>query len=391
MKRTLLLAVFLALAAPVFSFFPFFYGARSLALGYASLAYNYDFNSLQLNPSLLASLAMPLGGYQYGSSSLDFRDISRNLAVARAYDLEHFQALDAASREAALRALKEAFSADTVISGFRMRGPGYAGKGYAVAITTVDAAVVRPLASAASAALDQPAAAVGDADIAALRVRFTGLHYTDYSLAIGFPLSQGMVVGATFHYLKGKSSVFDAGLGAAPFTPGAGAGDLLEAAWSGAEDGFSRFNLDLGAGIELGQHLKAGLALKNATDPVIDTAGGELRLARRLVAGLAFRPDPELAFFLDIDLAKGELFPGGEEAQLFSLGVEKGVFRNKLFLRAGLWSDLAAKYFVGREANALYGIGCGFNLGKFLIDLALALDSRGRVKNLGVSGFYALR
>lgn len=388
MKKPLLLAVFLALAMPVFSFFPFFYGARSLALGYASLAYNYDFNSLQLNPALLASLAEPLGGYQYGSSSLDFRDISRNLAAARAYDLEHFQALDAASREAALRALNEAFSADSAISGFRMRGPGYAGRGYAVAIATVDAAVVRPLAPAA---LDQPAAAVSDADIAALRVRFTGLHYTDYALAIGFPVSQGMFVGATFHYLKGKSSVFDAGLGAAPFTPGAGAGDLLEAAWSGAEDGFSKFNLDLGAGLELGQHLKAGLALKNATDPAIATAGGELRLARRLVAGLAFRPDPQLAFFLDIDLAKGELFHGGEEAQLFSLGVEKGVFRNKLFLRAGLWSDLAAKYFLGREANALYGVGCGINLGKFLIDLALALDSQGRVKNLGVSGFYALR
>jgi len=388
MKRMLLLAVFLALALPLFSFFPFFYGARSLALGYASLAYNYDFNSLQLNPSLLASLTMSLGGYQYGSSSLDFRDISRNLAVARAYDLEHFQDLDASSREAALRALKEAFAADTVISGFRMRGPGYVGKGYAIAIATVDAAVVRPLASAA---LDQPASLVSDADIASLRVRFTGLHYTDYSLAIGFPLSQGMFVGATFHYLKGKSSVFDAGLGAEPFTPSAGADDFLEAAWSGAEDGFSRFNLDLGAGIDIGQHLKAGLTLKNATDPIIDTAGGELRLARRLVAGLAFRPDPELAFFLDIDLAKGELFHGGEEAQLFSLGVEKGMFRNKLFLRAGLWSDLAAKYFVGREANALYGIGCGFNLGKFLVDLALALDSRGRVKNLGVSGFYALR
>lgn len=388
MKRSLLLAVFLACAVPVFSFFPFFYGARSLALGYASLAYNYDFNALQLNPSLLAALAMPQGGYQYGSSSLDFRDIARNLAAARAYDLEHFQALDAASREAALRALNDAFSADTVISGFRMRGPGYAGKGYAVTIATMDAAVVRPLANAA---LDQPASALSDADIASLRVLFTGLHYTDYALAIGFPLSQGMFVGATFHYLKGKSSVFAAGLGAAPFTPGAGANDLLEAAWSGAEDGFSKFNLDLGAGIELGQHLKAGLALKNATDPVIDTAGGELRLARRLVAGLAFRPDPTLAFFLDVDLARGELFPGGEEAQLFSLGVEKGMFRNKLFLRAGLWSDLAAKYFVGREANALYGIGCGFNLGKFLIDLALALDSRGRVKNLGVSGFYALR
>ena len=33
--------------------------------------------------------------------------------------------------------------------------------------------------------------------------------------------------------------------------------------------------------------------------------------------------------------------------------------------------------------------GCGFNLGNFLVDLALGLDPQGRVKNLGVSGFYA--
>jgi hypothetical protein len=71
--------------------------------------------------------------------------------------------------------------------------------------------------------------------------------------------------------------------------------------------------------------------------------------------------------------------------------VEKGLFQNKLFLRAGFLSDLAAKYFLGRKANVLYGLGCGFNLGKFLVDIALGLDPQGRVKNLGISGFYMLR
>jgi hypothetical protein len=71
--------------------------------------------------------------------------------------------------------------------------------------------------------------------------------------------------------------------------------------------------------------------------------------------------------------------------------VEKGLFRNKLLLRAGMASDLAADYFVGRRASVLYGLGAGFNLGKFLIDLALAFDAHGQVKNLGFSGFYALR
>jgi hypothetical protein len=388
MKKFTILAAVFGLAMPCFSFFPYFFGARSLALGYSSLAFNYDVNAQYVNPALLSSLVMPLGGYQYASSSLDFRDIAGRLAAARSFDLEHFQSLAAGSREAALAALREAFSADAAICGFRMRGPGYAGKGYAVAVATVDAAVVRPLANAV---LDKPVAEVSDADIASLRVRLTGFHYSDYSLAVSFPVSQGLAVGATLHYLKGKNRFVDATLGAEPFSPAAAAGDLVEAAWEGAEYGFSKINIDLGAALELGPYFKAGLVVKNAGSPVIATAAGELPLARRLVAGLAFRPDAQLGIYLDIDLAKGDLYLGGEEAQPFSLGVEKGLFRNKLLLRAGLWSDLAAKYFVGRKANALYGFGCGFNLGKFLVDLALGLDPQGRVKNLGISGFYALR
>lgn len=388
MKKFLLLAVALALALPVFPIFPFFYGARSLALGYSSLAFNYDVNALYLNPALLGAQTASLGGYQYGRSHLDFRDVSGGLAEARAFDLEHFQSLDATSRQAALDALGRAFQAGAVVSGFRTHGPGYVGKGYAVAVTAVDAAVVRPLDGTV---LAKPVAEVTDADIASLRVRLTGLQYTDYALAFGFPLAQGTYVGATLHYLKGKQRVLDAGLGAEAFTPQAGAGDLLQAAWSGVEGKFSKFTFDLGAGIELGQYFRAGLTVKNASDPAIATGSGELRLTRRYVAGLAFRPDARMAICLDVDLAKAELVPGGGEAQPFALGLEKGVFRNKLLLRAGLYSDLAAPYFVGRRSNALYGLGAGFNLGKFLIDVALAVDSHGMVKNLGFSGFYALR
>jgi len=388
MRKIALMALVCGLAVPCFSFFPFFYGARSLALGYSSLAFNYDVNALYLNPALLTQLAVPLGGYQYGSSSLDFRDISGRLAAARAYDLEHFQALTMPNREAALAELNAAFGADAAINGFRMHGPGYAAKGYALSMVTVDAALVRPLANPV---LAKPVAEVSDGDIASLRVRFTGFHYKDYSLAIAFPVSQGLAVGATLHYLKGKHTVFDAALNAGPFAAGASAADLLQSAWSDAGNGFTKFNFDLGAGLELGQHFKVGLVMKNVGNPVIDTAAGDLRLSRRLVAGLIFRPDNQLGIYLDVDLAASDLFHDGVEAQPFSLGLEKGLFQNKLFLRAGLLSDLAAAYFVGRKANVLYGFGCGFNLGNFLVDLALGLDPQGRVKNLAVSGFYAIR
>ncbi len=391
LKKTILIAAALGLTLPLFPVFPFFHGARALALGYSSLAFNYDVNALFLNPALLGWQGEPLAGYQYGRSELDFRGVSGALAAARAFDLEHFQSLGAADREAALQALRSAYDAGVPVYGFRAHGPGYAGKGYAVSISSVDAAVVSPLAGETSAFLDQPASAVTDADIAALRVRLTGLQYTDYALAVGFPLGQGTNVGATLHYLRGKRRLLDAGLGGGWLSPRADAGDLLRSAWTGLEEKFSKFTFDLGAAVDLGPHFRAGLVVKNAGEPVIAAGAAELRLARRYVAGLAFRPDAALAVCLDIDLAKAELVPGGGEAQPFALGVEKGLFRNKLLLRAGMHSDLAAAYFVGRRSGALYGLGAGFNLGKFLIDLALAFDSHGQLKNLGFSGFYALR
>jgi hypothetical protein len=147
----------------------------------------------------------------------------------------------------------------------------------------------------------------------------------------------------------------------------------------------------VGISADLGPYFKAGLMIRNISNPVIRTAASELRLARRLVGGLAFRPDSQLGVFLDIDVAQGDLFHNGQEVQPVSLGVEKGLFQNKLFLRAGFLGDLSSKYFLGRKANAMYGLGFGFNLGNFLIDLALGLDHSGHMKNLGISGFYLIR
>ena len=147
----------------------------------------------------------------------------------------------------------------------------------------------------------------------------------------------------------------------------------------------------MGVSADLGQYFKAGLMIRNVANPVIATAASELRLARRLVGGLAFRPDSQLGIFLDIDVAKADLYHNGQEAQPVSLGIEKGLFLNKLFLRAGLLSDLGAKHFLGSKANVLYGLGFGFNLGNFLVDLGLGLDHAGHVKNLGISGFYLIR
>jgi hypothetical protein len=388
MRKTVFFFMFFSLFLPGYSFFPFFYGARSLALGYSSLAFNYDCNALYLNPALLNSLTASLGGIQYQSSFLDFPDISDRLAAARAYDLGNFQGLDAATQTKLLAEFKDIFSATTGISGFQVRDLGYAGKGYALVVAHVDAAVAYPLENPV---LDKAAGEITNADIASLKMRFIGFQYTDYSFAFTLPISQGLAIGAAVHYLKGQNADFTASITAEPFGTGAGSKDLLQFAWSGAENDFSKLNLDLGVSADLGQYFKAGLMVRNAANPVISTTSGELRLARRLIGGLAFRPDSQLGIYLDIDVARADLNQNGQKSQPVSLGVEKGLFQNKLFLRAGFLSDLSAKYFIGRKANVLYGMGFGFNLGNFMVDLALGLDPLGRVKNLGISGFYLIK
>ncbi len=388
MKKIVFLFMIFGLFLSAYSFFPFFYGARSLALGYSSLAFNYDFNALYLNPALLNSLTTSLSGLQYQSSFLDFRDISDRLAAISVHDLKKFQDLDTGMQANLLAELKDIFSATTGISGFQNRNLGYAGKGYALALAHIDAAVAHPLENTV---LDKAVGNITNADIASLQMRFIGFQYTDYSLSFALPISQWLAVGVAVHYLKGQNTEFSASITAEPFQSNADTKNLLQFAWSGAENDFSRLNFDLGVSADLGQYFKAGLMVRNAANPVISTAVSELRLARRLIGGLAFRPDSQLGLYLDIDVAKTDLYQNGQKAQPVSLGVEKGIFQNKLFLRVGFLCDLNAKYFIGRKANVLYGMGFGFNLGNFLADLALGLDPLGRVKNLGISGFYMIK
>ncbi|MBN2347029.1 MAG: conjugal transfer protein TraF [Candidatus Aminicenantes bacterium] len=387
MRRFFLLLMAFVLCRPALAFIPFFHGARSLALGYSTRAFNYDLNAAFINPAMLAALGASLGGYQYQQSVFDFRDSCGRLAGIDVHELEDFQALAEGRKSEVLGVLKEVFASTTALSGFQVRHPGYAGRGYAVAVAFVDAAVVHPLSNPV---LDKPASEISNADIASLEMRFIGFHYSDYSLSLAFPVSRALSMGATAHYLKGRNVEFKAPLASEPLRGGVDAHECLQSAWTAADNDFSKFSLDLGFSAEFNPYFRAALTVKNATEPAIATGAGELRLARRVVAGLAFRPDRQLGLYMDVDLSAGDLYHNGHDVQPLSIGVEKGLFENRLFLRVGLLGDLAAKYFLGSRANVLYGLGLGFNLGNFLVDLAMGLDPLGRIKSLGVSGFYLL-
>jgi hypothetical protein len=388
MKKIILTIILCAFYRPVFSVFPYFHGARSLSLGYSSVAFNYDFNAVYLNPALLNSLLLPLGGFQYSDSSLDYFDFTGRFQKISAFDLKNFQDLGLEQKKDLLENLKDIFSTGTGISGFQIKSSGYAGKGYGVAVEFVDAAIVFPMANDI---LAKPAEQITNADMASLQMRFIGFHYKDYSVAYSFSLSRGLALGATVHYLKGKTSEFNVAVTDPPFRPASAARDYLEYAWSDVQKDFSKINFDLGISAELGPYFLCGLVVKNVAEPVISTEIRELRLPRRMIAGLTFRPDMQWGISLDIDVAKNDLYHNGRNVQPLSLGVEKGFFKNKFFLRAGFLNDLSEKYFFGRNAKIIYGLGLGFNLASFLVDFAIGLDGLGHVKNLGISGFYMIK
>jgi hypothetical protein len=60
-------------------------------------------------------------------------------------------------------------------------------------------------------------------------------------------------------------------------------------------------------------------------------------------------------------------------------------------VRAGFLNDLTEKYFFGSKAGVLYGLGLGFNMKKFVVDVALGVDNSGNVKNLAISGFILFK
>jgi len=388
MKKIILAIMFCALSAPVFSVIPHYFGARSLALGYASLAFNYDYNAVHLNPALLSSLPISLGGLQYENSFLDYFDFAAQLQKISAFDLKNFQDLDLEQKKDLLQSLNDVFSTKSGINGFQTKSSGYAGRGYGVAVEFVDAAVIFPLANEV---LDKEAAQMTNADIASLQMRFTGFKYRDYSVSYSFMIAQGFSLGVSAHWLNGKTSEFNVAIIDEPFRPDSGAKEYLQEAWSGSEKRINLLNFDMGLVADLGPYFKAGVVVKNIAEPSIDTGVRELRLPRRIIAGLTFRPDITWGIYLDIDIAKKDLFFNGEMVQPLSLGLEKGFFKNKLFLRAGFLNDLSEKSFFGRKAKIVYGMGLGFNLGNFVVDFGMGLDSSGYVKNLGFSGFYTIR
>ena len=149
--------------------------------------------------------------------------------------------------------------------------------------------------------------------------------------------------------------------------------------------------MDFGANMAIGQYFRVSAVLKNYGNPVISFDENELEMKQRIIAGVVFRPSNDLNFFIDMDIKKTEIILNGEEMQPISFAVEKGFFKNKFLIRAGILADLATEYFIGKKSNSLYGLGFGLNMNKIIVDCGLGLDSNGKITDIAVSGFFIVQ
>jgi hypothetical protein len=369
----------------VASLWPFaesYHGPRALALGYASVAFSYDGNAMFINPAFLAAISSPLTGFQYDSSHRDFGDASDKLAELAALPLTDFQSLSPAQKVRAVELLRDIYASGTIMSGFHEKMPFMVTAGYGVAISSIEGASLTPVSATIPSG---DAESISNDEIAALGLEYIGVDLKRYTIGYGLQLSSSMSFGIAAHYLHGKAIRFTQALTAAPFGADAEVRDYLEYGWDLAARKSSCVSFDAGLLVQMGQSFTLGVTARNLNRPSLKTDADPIRLGRRVIGGLAFRPSSHWGIYIDADIVAADLYGNGSKSQPVSMGVECGLFKSRFFLRAGLHNDLKEKHFFGSGSNPLFGCGLGFNLTRLLADIGLGLDSQGRLRNLALS------
>jgi hypothetical protein len=396
MKKILMVIVLFGAACYLFPVVPGYYGARALSLGYAGTALNYDVNAIFINPALLSSLPYSMTGYQYQNSYLDYKDFNDNLSEVLSYDLEHFESIDATEKRILFSKLQNLFHSKVGIYGFSSSVPGFVTRNYGISFSVVKTAFMNPVSDENSTnngidLFEKAPEEVSNEEIASLQMNFVGLRYKQISLSYALGVSKNLNFGVTLHYLYGKITEFNSSIVGDLFSTDWDARNYLEAAWNETDKKFSRFMADLSVVMDIGRYFKIALVTKNIGNPKIETPERKITLNRRIIAGLAFRPNMEWGVYLDMDIAKTDLLHNGSKMQPISFGVEKGFFNNRFFLRTGFLNDITEKQFFGSRSNVLYGLGLGFNMKKIVVDVALGLNGSGTVKSLAISGFILFK
>lgn len=183
-------------------------------------------------------------------------------------------------------------------------------------------------------------------------------------------IAPGIAVGATLKLVRGVASSASLSDGDRETLLG-DAGDL-------AGQGSTRFDTDLGVMASAGP-LKAGLTIRNVTEPSFRTAGdpGSLKLERQARAGVSLIPAAGWIVAADLDLTK-TAGPLGAVRQ-FAAGGE-GRLARKALVRGGLQLNT-----VGERAPAVTAGGTYAATASLLVDVQITAGSERAPRGWGLA------
>ncbi len=228
----------------------------------------------------------------------------------------------------------------------------------------------------------QPTAAIEEAPanrnltaVAEVRVSSLVTHHTGVTLVQS--IVPGLAVGATLKLVRGVA--------AEGIEPDGDRGDILGAGADLVGQASNKFDADLGVMAVAGR-LKAGLTLRNLTEPAFETAGGgsRLRLDRQARAGIAVSPADGWSVAADLDLLDRPGLTG--RIRDFAIGAE-GRIVPRAFVRAGVRMNTFDTASTGRIPTAAFGGSYGLTA-SLLLDGEVTVGSSRAPRGWGVSARF---
>lgn len=208
-----------------------------------------------------------------------------------------------------------------------------------------------------------------------VRVRTLVSHHAGATLVQSiFP---GVAVGATLKLVRG--------IAGADVRPVADRDSLLGEGSALLGRASNRFDVDLGIMATLGT-LKAGVTVRNLTEPEFDTPGGDrLGLERQIRAGVAVAVSDGWLVAADLDLLKST-GPLGLPSRDFAVGAE-GKLARRAIVRAGSRLDTTSNGLGGRRASVSAG-GSYAVTASFLVDAQVTGGSEWAPRGWGIAARF---
>lgn len=349
-------------------------GARAKAMGGAYVAVADDATSVYWNPAGIVLRRLIDINFTYDAKTGQTSDVLGSMDEINSLNLvENPQSIDAFSS-----ILQEINIQNPFIFGGNQWGASYTNDMFGAAY--MESSILTATPNIDLIRIDPSAASPNfymnnESSLDMRRIKFT-----EYIFSGGYLLwSNDSFIGASVKYVNTSTSFesrnllsgIESGYNQIDFALDSLTGDAFE-------DSFISF--DVGTIFYLGTDLRVGVVGKNILSPTFEVAEGQsLEMKAQWRAGFLFHLGRSIIIAGDYDILKNSYFSEGPEFQEAALGMEAALFENRLFIRAGVSSNMTGEY----KPLILSG-GLGIAISDIVINAAVQYAPEAEILSAGV-------